>query len=96
MNAEMVVKLEARRARLGYLNQGIAPAVDITDKHVLFDEPFGGKILAKRGGNEELRLLRKLGFPVLIVLARIVAQRALGPAVDFLFGLLVTRQPKVG
>ena len=92
----MVVELEARRAWLRHLNQGIAPAVDITDKHVLFGEPFGGEILAKRGGNEEVRLLGEFGFPVLIVFTRVVAQRAIGPAVDFLFGLLVTRKPEVG
>ena len=96
MNAEMVVELEARRARLRHLNQGIAPAVDITNKHVLFGEPFSGEIFTKRGSNEEIRLLGELRLPVLIVLARIVAQRALRPAVDLLFGLLVARKPEVG
>ena len=96
MNAEMVVELEARRARLGDLDQGIAPAVDIANKHVLFGQPFGGEVLAKRGGDKEVRLLGELGSPVLIVFARVVTQRAIGSAVDFLFGLLVTRKSEVG
>ena len=92
----MVVKFEARRARLRHLNQGVAPAEDIADKYVSLSQPFGGEVLAKGGGDKEVCLLGKFGFPVLIVLARIVAKRAFGSAVDLLFGLLVTRQANLG
>ena len=92
----MEVKLEAWRARLRYLNQGITPAENITNEDVLLRQPFGGEILTERGGDEQVRLFREFGYPVLIMLARIVAQRAFGPAVDFLLGLLVARKPELG
>lgn len=40
LNAKMVVKFEARRARLGDLNQSIAPAINIANKDVLLRQPF--------------------------------------------------------
>ena len=85
----MKVELEARRSRLGDLNQRVAPAKDIADIDVLLGKPGGGEVFAERRRTEPLGLLGEVTDPVGIVFARIVAQRAVRTAVDFFLRLLV-------
>ncbi|MNP51373.1 hypothetical protein D3C76_1456840 [compost metagenome] len=91
-DAKMVVKLKARRARLRDLNQRIAPAKNVADKDVFLGQTLGRQILTKCWRNKKLCLLGEFPRPVRVVLARIMAQRALRPAVDFFLGLLIPRQ----
>ena len=46
-------------------------------------------------GAEQIGLLREFADPVEVMLAGIVAQRAIRPAVNFLFRLLVPFQPEI-
>ena len=91
----MKVELEARRSRLGDLDQRLAPAKDIADINILLGEPGGGEVFAERRRAEALGLLGEFTHPVGIVFARIVAQRAVRPAVYFLLRLLIPIEAEI-
>ena len=95
IDRKMKVELEARRARLGDLDQRLAPAKDIANVDVLFGEPGGGEVFAERRGAEPIGLLGEFTDPVGIVFARIMTQRAVRPAVDFLLRLLVPIETEI-
>lgn len=54
---KMKVELEARRSRLGDLDQRLAPAKDIADINILLGKPGGGEVFAERRRAEALGLL---------------------------------------
>ncbi len=96
MNGKMVVNFETGRTRLGHLNQRFTPAKNIPDIDVLLGHSLGGEVLAERWRDKALRLFRKCACPVAIVLAWIVTQGTIWPAVDLLLGLLIPRKPPFG
>ncbi len=59
IDRKMKVELEARRSRLGDLDQRLAPAKDIADINVLLGKPGGGEVFAERRRAEPLGLLGK-------------------------------------
>ena len=96
MNGKMVVNFEAGRTRLGHLNQRLIPAKNIPDVDVLLGHSLCREVLAERWRDKEIHLFRKRACPVAIVLAWVVAQGTIWPAVDLLLGLLIPRKPPLG
>ena len=58
----------------------------------MFRQAIGREVLTKRRGHKLIRLIGELPRPVQIMFARIMAQRTIGPAVDFRFCLFITFQ----
>ncbi len=72
-DGKVEIKFKAWRARLSDLDQRLAPAVDVANKHVVFGHSVRRQILAKRRGAKQRRLLGELANPISIVFAGVMA-----------------------
>ncbi len=85
------IKVAARRARLADLDDGIAPAKAVTNTHLALIETARGEIFAecRRAKRRQIRIQIA---PVAVVLDRVMAETAIGPAMKAPIGNAVTLQ----